>query len=344
MFKDGRNNVRNFIIKRLFQSVIVLIGVIVISFVITRVVPSNPALQWVGSRATAEQIAAAEAELGLDKPLPTQLVIYFDDLLHGNLGYSLKSHRSVTEEILENAPATVELVLLGTVLAIVLGLALGVATASHKNHWQDHIGRFFAVGTVSLPTFWTAMLLQLLFFSTLKLLPIGGRLSMQLQLLNKVPAVTGFMLIDTLIAGNFEAFGDAFMHLILPCVTLALYPIGTVARMTRSSLLEILNEDYIKAAQSYGIKRSIILWKYAIKNSLGSIVTIVALSVGYTLVNTFLVESIFNWPGLGSYISDAVMNMDYPAIMGVTIFSAVAYVILNTIADIVLALDPRVRV
>ena len=335
---------RNFIIRRLFQSVIVLIGVIVISFVVTRVVPSNPALQWVGSRATAEQIAAAEEELGLNKPIPAQLAIYFKDLFHGNLGYSLKSHRPVTDEILENAPATIELVLLGTILAVILGLALGVATASHKNHWQDHVGRFFSVGTVSLPTFWTAMLLQLLFFGILKVLPIGGRLSMNVQLIHKIPTVTGFMLIDTLLAGDFEAFKDAFVHIILPCVTLALYPIGTVARMTRSSLLEILNEDYIKAAQSYGIKRSIILWKYAIKNSLGSIVTIVALSVGYTLVNTFLVESIFNWPGLGTYISDAVMNMDYPAIMGVTIFSAIAYVILNTIADIVLALDPRVRV
>ena len=335
---------RNFIIRRLFQSVIVLIGVIVISFVVTRVVPSNPALQWVGSRATAEQIAAAEEELGLNKPIPAQLAIYFKDLFHGNLGYSLKSHRPVTDEILENAPATIELVLLGTILAVILGLALGVATASHKNHWQDHVGRFFSVGTVSLPTFWTAMLLQLLFFGILKVLPIGGRLSMNVQLIHKIPTVTGFMLIDTLLAGDFEAFKDAFVHIILPCVTLALYPIGTVARMTRSSLLEILNEDYIKAAQSYGIKRSIILWKYAIKNSLGSIVTIVALSVGYTLVNTFLVESIFNWPGLGTYISDAVMNMDYSAIMGVTIFSAIAYVILNTIADIVLALDPRVRV
>ncbi len=335
---------RNFIIKRIFQSIIVLAGVIIISFVITRVVPSNPALQWVGSRATQEQIAAAEAELGLDKPLPVQLVIYFNDLLHGNLGYSLKSHKPVVEEILEKAPATIELVILGTLLAVILGLSLGVTTASNKNHWQDHIGRFFAVGTVSLPTFWTAMLLQLLFFSKLGILPIGGRLSMQMQLLAKVPSVTGFLLIDTVLAGNIKAFWDAFLHLILPCLTLALYPIGTVARMTRSSLLEILNEDYIKAAQSYGIKRRKILWKYAIKNSLGSIVTIVALSIGFTLVNTFLVESIFNWPGLGSYISDAVMNMDYPAIMGVTIFSAISYVILNTVADIILALDPRVRV
>lgn len=335
---------KNFIIKRILLGVVVLLGVVAITFVVTRVIPSNPALQWVGSRATAEQIAAAEEELGLNKPIPVQLGIYLNDMLHGDLGYSLKSHRPVVDEIMENLPPTLELVLLGTIFAIVAGMALGVLTASHKNKWQDHLGRFFSVGSVSLPTFWVALLLQLLFYGVLKLLPIGGRLSMDAQLFGQVPDVTGFLLLDCLLTGNFSLFGDALSHLILPCITLALYPTGMVARMTRSALLEILNEDYIKAAQSYGIKRKIILWKYALKNSLGPTVTVVTLSVGYTLVNTFLVESVFNWPGLGSYISDAVMNMDYPAIMGVTLFSACAYVVLNMIADIVVALDPRVRI
>ncbi|MCJ7836218.1 ABC transporter permease [Cuneatibacter sp. NSJ-177] len=335
---------KNFIIKRILLGVVVLLGVVAITFVVTRVIPSNPALQWVGSRATAEQIAAAEEELGLNKPIPVQLGIYLNDMLHGDLGYSLKSHRPVVDEIMENLPPTLELVLLGTIFAIVAGMALGVLTASHKNKWQDHLGRFFSVGSVSLPTFWVALLLQLLFYGVLKLLPIGGRLSMDAQLFGQVPDVTGFLLLDCLLTGNFSVFGDALSHLILPCITLALYPTGMVARMTRSALLEILNEDYIKAAQSYGIKRKIILWKYALKNSLGPTVTVVTLSVGYTLVNTFLVESVFNWPGLGSYISDAVMNMDYPAIMGVTLFSACAYVVLNMIADIVVALDPRVRI
>lgn len=335
---------KNFIIKRILLGVVVLLGVVAITCVVTRVIPSNPALQWVGSRATAEQIAAAEEELGLNKPIPVQLGIYLNDMLHGDLGYSLKSHRPVVDEIMENLPPTLELVLLGTIFAIVAGMALGVLTASHKNKWQDHLGRFFSVGSVSLPTFWVALLLQLLFYGVLKLLPIGGRLSMDAQLFGQVPDVTGFLLLDCLLTGNFSVFGDALSHLILPCITLALYPTGMVARMTRSALLEILNEDYIKAAQSYGIKRKIILWKYALKNSLGPTVTVVTLSVGYTLVNTFLVESVFNWPGLGSYISDAVMNMDYPAIMGVTLFSACAYVVLNMIADIVVALDPRVRI
>ena len=154
---------KNFIIKRILLSIIVLFGVIAITFVVTRVVPSNPALQWVGSRATAEQIAAAEQELGLDKPIVVQFGVYLEDLVHGNMGYSLQTHRPVTEEIVECLPATLELVILSTIVAVLIGLVLGVISANKKNRWQDHISRFFAVGTVSLPTFWTAMLLQLLF-------------------------------------------------------------------------------------------------------------------------------------------------------------------------------------
>ena len=159
-----------------------------------------------------------------------------------------------------------------------------------------------------------------------------------------MPDVTGFLLLDCLLTGNFYVLKDALVHFILPCTVLMLYPLGSVARMTRSAMLEILNEDYIKAARSYGLKNKVVLWKCALKNSLGPTATVVALSIGYTMMNTFLVEAIFNWPGIGSYISDAVLNMNYPAIMGVTIISAIMYVILNLIADIIVALDPRVRV
>lgn len=333
-----------FIIKRVISGIIVLFGVILITFVTTRVVPSKPELQWVGTRATEEQLIAAREELGLDKPLPVQFVIYLNDLLHGDMGLSLQTKRPVADEIKENLPATMELVLISTLLATILGLALGVVSASKKDRLPDHLARFFSVGTVSLPTFWTALLFQVLFYKILKLLPIGGMLSQNTQLFYNVPHVTGFLLLDCLITGNFYVLKDAAIHYILPCSVLMLYPLGSVARMTRSAMLEILNEDYIKAARSYGLKNRMVLWKYALKNSLGPTATVVALSIGYTMMNTFLVESIFNWPGIGSYISDAVMNMNYPAIMGVTIISAVMYVILNLIADIIVALDPRIRV
>ncbi len=173
---------------------------------------------------------------------------------------------------------------------------------------------------------------------------MGDQLSTNIKLMYEIPKITGFLTVDSLITGNFVVFKDALRHLILPGITIAMYPIGLVARMTRSALLEILNEDYIRAARSYGLSERLVLWSYALKNSLGPTVTVVTLSIGYTLVNTFLVESIFSWPGIGNYVATAVVSLDYPAIMGVTIFSACAYVILNLIADIIIALDPRIRV
>ena len=269
---------------------------------------------------------------------------YLANLSKGNLGNSLRTHQPVTKELKSNLPATLELVLLSTVFAILLGIPLGVISAKRKDQWVDHLSRFFSVGTVSLPTFWVGLFLQLIFYSWLGILPLGDQLSRDVKLLYEIPHITGFIILDSLFTGNFIVFKDALLHIILPGITIAMYPIGLVARMTRSALLEILNEDYITAARSYGLPERVVLWSYALKNSLGPTATVVTLSIGYTLVNTFLVEAIFSWPGVGSYIASAVIGLDYPAIMGVTIFSAVAYVLLNLISDIIVALDPRVRV
>ncbi len=182
-------------------------------------------------------------------------------------------------------------------------------SAKKKDKLLDRFCRFFSVGAVSLPTFWVALFLQLIFYRWLQLLPLGGQLDARLKLLYEIPRIMGLLTFDTLISGNMTLFVDALKHIILPAITISLYPIGLVARMTRSALLEILGEDYIKAARSYGLKESLILWKYALKNSLGTTATVLALSVGYTLVNTFLVEAIFNWSGIGNYISTAVNNL-----------------------------------
>jgi peptide/nickel transport system permease protein len=334
---------RKFILKRLLLSIFVLLGVAFITFFLTRVIPSDPAAKWVGPRATPEQIAKARIELGLDQPLYVQFFRYMGDLAQGNLGYSLRTRRPIIDELKENLPATIELVLISTIAAVFVGIPLGVISARRKDSWIDHFSRLFSVGMVSLPTFWVALILQLLFFRTLHLFPMGGQLSTEVKLTMDIPVITGFITIDSLITGNLRIFLDAMYHIILPGITIALYPVGLVARMTRSALLEILSEDYITAARSYGLGERIVFWSYALKNSVSATATVVALSIGYTLVNTFLVESIFFWPGIGSYIATAVIGLDYPAIMGVTIFSAVSYVILNLIADIIIALDPRVR-
>ena len=334
---------RKYIFKRLVSSLLVLLGVVTITFFISRVIPSNPATKWAGTRATEEQLAAAREELGLDDPLPVQYVNYLKDLLHGDLGVNYSTRQPVSLELATYVPATVELVLLAFVLAIIIGIPLGIYSAKKKDRLLDHGVRFFSIGAVSLPSFWVALFLQLVFYKTLNLLPIGGQLSAMATIFNETPHVTGLLLLDCLLTGEFGLFADALQHIILPCITVSLYPIGLVARMTRSALLEILGEDYITAGRSYGLKEFKVLWKYALKNSLGATATDVALSMGYTLTNTFLVESIFSWPGIGSYIASAVTTLNFPAIMGVTIFGACCYILLNLLADLIIALDPRVR-
>ncbi|MBQ6537062.1 MAG: ABC transporter permease [Firmicutes bacterium] len=332
-----------YILKRILSSLIVLLGIITITFIIARVLPSNPESKWAGDRATPEQLEQARIELGLDKPLPQQYVTYIGQLLHGNLGVSLNTKQPVAKELARYIPATLELVLLAFIFAIIIGIPLGIYSAKKKDRMLDHFSRFFSIGAVSLPTFWVALFLQLLFYKQLNILPIGGELSVTATVFGAKPHITGMLLLDCILVGNWTMFWDAFKHVILPGITIALYPIGLVARMTRSALLEILNEDYITAGRSYGLKESRVLWKYALKNSIGPTATDVALAMGYTLTNTFLVEAIFSWPGIGSYIATAITSLDFPAIIGVTIFGAVSYIVLNLIADIIIASDPRVR-
>ena len=332
-----------YILKRLLTGMIVLLGVITITFFIARVIPSDPAAKWVGARATAEQKAAAVVELGLDKPLPVQYVVYISNLLKGDLGRSLNSKQLVTTELASYFPATFELVLIAFVFAVIIGIPMGIYSAKSNGMLLDHISRFFSIGAVSLPTFWVALILQLVFYRILGWLPLGGRISVEATIFYDIPNITGLLLFDCAITGQWQLFMDALRHIVLPAITVSLYPIGLVARMTRSALLEILNEDYIVASRSYGVREGRVLWSYALKNSLGATATVVSLSMGYTLVNTFLTETIFSWPGLGSYVSKSVVSLDYPAIVGISLVSAFFYVILNLLADIIISMDPRVR-
>lgn len=332
-----------YIRKRILLGFIVLLGVVTITFLIARIIPSDPAAKWVGPRATQQQIENARTELGLDKPLVVQFARYVIQLIKGDLGYSLRTHQPITKELAGFIPATLELVLLSFGLAVLVGIPLGIYSAKMKDKWLDHVSRLFSIGAVSLPTFWVALFFQLVFYNYLGILPLGGRVSTETTILYNLPQITGMLLFDSAITGQWEIFADAFKHIVLPSVTVALYPMGLVARMTRSALLEILNEDYITAERSYGLAEGKILWIFALKNTLGPTAIVLTLSLGYTLVNTFLVEAIFSWPGLGNYVATSVVTLDYPAIMGVTIFSAICYILLNLAADIMIALDPRVR-
>ena len=335
---------KDYVIRRIIFGIFVMLGVVVITFILTRVVPADPVGQWVGQNATIEQRMRAEIELGLDQPIYIQFGKYFTGLLNGDLGVSLRTKQPVLKELITYVPASLELVIVGMFLSVFIGIPLGVYSAWKKDKFLDHFCRFFSVGAVSLPSFWVAMILQLVFFKWLGLLPIGGRLSTMSNIIYDVPRLTGFMTIDSIISGNLVVFAEALSHIILPAIAISLFPMGIVARMTRSSMLEILGEDYIAAAKSYGLRENLVLWRYALKNSMGTTVTVLAVSFGRTLIGTYLVEAIFSWPGLGSYISGAIMSMDAPAILGTVLFAAFMQVFLNLIADIIIATDPRVRI
>lgn len=334
----------SFIVRRLAAGVLVIFGVVTITFFLMSVVPSDPASQWAGPRATEEQRAQAREELNLDKPLAVQFGIFLNKLGHFDLGESLANKRSVADQMKEFLPPTLELVAVAFILAALIGIPLGVFSAQKKDRLPDHLSRVIAVGAVAMPSFWLAMMLQLIFFRWLRILPLGGQLNSYYTLLEPIPRATGFLFIDTLLAGNVSAFFDYCRHIIMPAIALGAGTLATLARMTRSGMLEIANEDYILAARSYGLGEGIVMWKLGLKNSLGPTVTVSALQLGYILVNTFMIEAIFNWPGIGNYVSTAVTTLDYPAIIAVTLLSAVSYVVLNMIADILVALDPRVRV
>lgn len=325
------------------MGLLVLLGVITITFIVTRVVPSDPAGLMVGENATVAQREAIEEELGLNDPIPVQYKNYLADLLHGDLGISLRTKRDVLEDLKTYIPATMELVVYAMLLAVIIGIPLGVISARYKDSIVDHLSRFITISSVSLPTFVVALLLQYVFFGKLGLFPLNGQVDSVVSLMHKVPQVTGWITLDAILAGDWVLLKNACWHLVLPCLTIAFYPIGTVAKQTRAAMLETLGEDYIAAARSYGLSEKIVLWRYALKNSLSPTITVLAMSFAFTLVNTFLIENIFSWPGIGSYVGNAITSLDGPAIMGSVIFASIVYVIVNLIADLIIAVDPRIR-
>ena len=332
-----------FIIRRITGAIFVLIGVSIITFALARVVPSNAAALYIGPRARPAEIARVEEELGLNKPLPVQYAVYMRDVIKGDLGISIGSKRPVTQELTERLPATLELLFAGMFIAIAFGIPLGVISASHQGKGSDIGVRIVSIIGVSVPAFALGLLLQFLFFRSLDWLPLSGRIDSDMRFLSPVEAITGFYLIDTAVTQNWIAFKDSFWHLILPAITLAAYPMALIARMTRSTMLEVLTQDYIRTAKAYGVKDRFIIYAYALKNAIGPTLTVIGLTFAFAITGTFFVEIIFNWPGLGLFTVRSLLNLDYPAIMGITLFGAVMYVIINLIVDLLQAwVDPRI--
>ncbi len=332
-----------YLVRRLALAALVLLSVSIITFFISRVVPSNPAALWVGPHPTQEQIAAARIKLGLDKPLYAQYFVYMGDLLRGDFGVSVRTHQPIIEDLKTYLPATLELVVVSTILALVIGLPFGVLSGARKNSLLDHLSRLLAIAGVSMPVFWIALLLQLFFFGKLGILPLGGRVDNAITIYHPVQQITGFYLIDSLVTGNLPAFRSSLVHIILPAFVLGLYAIGLTIRMTRSTMVEVLEEGYITAARAAGIPERTILFRLALKNAIIPTLTVVALSFVYSVTGAILVEVIFSWPGLGRYVTEAVLGVDFPVIMAVTLVVTVLYVFINLFMDLLQAfLDPRV--
>jgi ABC-type dipeptide/oligopeptide/nickel transport system permease component len=332
-----------FILRRLLTSIFVLIGVSIITFTLARVIPNNVAALYIGPKARVEDIARVTTELGLDKPLPVQYAIYMHNLLHGDLGTSVATKRPVLVELSTRLPATLELLITGMCLAVLFGVPMGVLSARWQGKTVDVFVRTISIIGVSLPAFYLGLLLQILLFRQLNLLPLAGRFSSDLRFTNPITPVTNFLLLDALLMGNWTALKDVALHLVLPALTLAAYPAGLVARMTRATMLEVLEQDYIRTARAYGVKETAVVYLYALKNAISPTLTVIGLTIAYALTGTFFVEVIFNWPGLGLFTVHSLLNIDYPAIMGITLYGATMYVIINLLVDLLQAwIDPRV--
>ncbi|MGQ9584520.1 MAG: ABC transporter permease [Anaerolineae bacterium] len=331
---------QRYILRRLLFLVFVIVGTITLLFTIMYLIPADPAKAAAGLNARPEQVESIRRELGLDKPVHIQYLTYIRNLLRGNLGISVLTRKPVMSELRVYLPASLELVLAALLLNVVIAVPLGVFSALRPGHVADTLSRLFAALGVGMPVFWVGLVGQLLFYGKLNWLPYGGRLSTGLL---PPPYVTGFYTVDALLAGDFGLFGDALTHLILPSAVLALPQLAVISRLTRSSMLDVLAQDYIRTARAKGLLPSRVVWVHALKNAFLVPLTMLGMQIGWMLGGTLLVESVFSWGGLGFFAFNGIKQHDFPVVMGVTLVVCIAFVFSNLIVDILYAyLDPRI--
>lgn len=332
-----------YLLRRLALSALVVVGVTFLVFVAAQVVPSDPAALYAGPRPTAAQIEKARAELHLDAPLPERFASFALAMGTGDFGVSYKSRRPIAQDLKAYLPATLELALFSTLLALLIGIPLGALSAARRGGVLDRLGGMGSIAAVAMPTFFLAMILQAVFSQSLGLLPLSGRLSREIALTAPMDPITGFVLVDSLLSRRLDVLGDALAHLVLPALTLAAYPAGIAMRLTRAAMIEILGRRHILAARALGLPPRKVLFGHALPNAVGPALTVLGLSFAYSLTGAVLVEIIFAWPGLGRYVSEAVLSKDFPVIAAATFVVTLCYVAMNLVLDLVQALvDPRV--
>jgi peptide/nickel transport system permease protein len=335
--------VRRYIIGRALTIPVVLLGIVTVAFLISHVVPANPLTSVLSPRQmeNPEAVAAAEAKYGLDKPLIQQYFIYIGDLLRGDAGTSFVTKQPVVDDLRDRLPATLELTIAAMMVAVVGGVLMGVLVAIRHNKLTDHAGRLFSLLGSSVPVYWSGLVLLLIFSVRLGWLPGPGRLDSR----SVAPTDrTGFYTIDSLLDGDVDKFWEAVQHLVLPAVVLGWGVMGTVTRIVRASMLDVLEQDFVRTARAKGARESAVVFRHAFRNAMLPALTIVGFSVAYLITGAVLTESIFSWPGIGQYSVKAAQTIDFPAIMGVCLLGGMAFLLANFVTDIGYALaDPRIR-
>ena len=331
----------DYLVQRVLQSVPVIVGLSVLIFGISRVIPGDPVRLALGPEASEQQIEALRTEMGLDQPLPVQYLDWLVGVIQGDWGMSLRTNNTVFSDIVARLPATFELTAVTLFFAVLLAIPFGVVAGTNKDRWQDHASRITALFGVSMPRFWVAIVLQIIFVVSLGLLPLSGRLS---DGVTPPPTVTHLYLVDSLIAGQIGVFLDAATHLVLPAFALGLATLAQVMRLIRSDMIDEQRKDYVLAARAYGLPNNLIEYKYMLRNAFTSSLTVIGLAFGFLLGNAFLVEIVFAWPGMARYGVQAILYQDFNAIVGVTIVVGIGFVTANFVVDLLYGyLDPRVR-
>jgi peptide/nickel transport system permease protein len=333
-----------FTARRIGALVVLSIGITFIAFALTQLVPGDPIRANLGQIAQSdpEVVAAFRHHYGLDKPLPVQYLKYLQNLVHGDLGESEQTHDAVRHDLAQFIPATAELALISMVIAVIVGVGLGVLAAVRRNRPTDHLLRLVSLGGISVPTFWLALICLYVFFFKLNWVPGGGRLDPGVL---EPPHVTGFYTFDALVAGQWSTLWDATRHLVLPSLVLALFNVGLLTRYTRSAVLEVIGEEYVQAARAKGLPERVVVLRHVLRAAMTSLVTVIGLAFANVMTGSVLVENIFAWPGIGQYAYHSATALDLPAIMGVSLFVAIIYIAINLIVDLLYGIiDPRIRV
>lgn len=329
-----------FLVRRLGFLVFVILGVSIVTFVVSHVVPADPVALVAGKNPSPSQLAQIRHTYGLDQSLPQQYFTYMGKLLHGDLGQSITSHRPILSDFLDYFPATVELTFYAMLICVAVGIPLGVYSGLRRGGWLDHLTRFISVAGTAMPLFWLGLLLQLLFYGQLGWLPSSARLD---TFQNAPHHITGIYTIDSLLTLNFTALGNTLKHVLLPALCLAFASLSLVVRVTRSSMVDVITQDYIRTARAKGLPRRTVVMRHAMRNALIPTTTLLGLQVGNLLSGAFLVEVVFSWPGIGFYSINTIQNFDYQAIMSITIILAITYTLVNLVVDVIYTfLDPRI--